>query len=364
MKRSQNRLIPWVIGATALLFAGWLLQQLAAALTPFVVAAVLAYVLNPAMRCLAGKGLPRPLAAGLLTLAGMAATIALLLVVAPMLFKQTQGLIDRLPVLADFAQGRVLPWLRTEFAIHLELDAAGWKRVLAANAGALKGALSAVALRATQSGFMLAGLLFNLLLLPVLLFYFLQDGPRMAATLATLVPRRWAGEVESLAGELDRVLGEFLRGQLSVMLIMALIFASSLALLGLESGIAIGVVAGLLVFIPYLGTFLGFALAGLAAALQFDSAGDVLLVLGVFGAGQLLESFLITPWLVGERIGLSPVAVIFSLLAFGQLLGFAGLLLALPMAAATFVICRFLARAYFNTRFYQRKIRNRHQNPV
>ncbi len=364
MKRSQNRLIPWAIGATAFLFAGWLLQQLAAALTPFAVAAVLAYVLNPAMRRLAGKGLPRPLAAGLLTLAGMAATIALLLVVAPMLFKQTQGLIDRLPVLADFAQGRVLPWLRTEFAIHLELDADGWKRVLAANAGALKGALSTVALRATQSGFMLAGLLFNLLLLPVLLFYFLQDGPRMAAMLATLVPRRWADEVASLAGELDRVLGEFLRGQLSVMLIMALIFASSLALLGLESGIAIGVVAGLLVFIPYLGTFLGFALAGLAAALQFDSAGDVLLVLGVFGAGQLLESFLITPWLVGERIGLSPVAVIFSLLAFGQLLGFAGLLLALPMAAATLVICRFLARAYFNTRFYQRKIRNRHQNPV
>jgi predicted PurR-regulated permease PerM len=114
MKRSQNRLIPWGIGATALLLAGWLLQQLAAALTPFAVAAVLAYVLNPAMRYLAGKGLPRALAAGLVTLAGMAATIALLLVVAPMLFKQTQGLIDRLPVLVDFAQGRLLPWLRAD----------------------------------------------------------------------------------------------------------------------------------------------------------------------------------------------------------------------------------------------------------
>ena len=223
---------------------------MAAALTPFAVAAVLAYVLNPAMRYLAGKGLPRALAAGLLTLAGMAATIALLLVVAPMLFKQTQGLIDRLPVLVDFVQGRVLPWLRAEFSIQLELDVAGWKRLLADNAGALKSALSAVALRATQSGVMLAGLLFNLLLLPVLLFYFLQDGPRMAALLARLVPLRWSDQVGGLARELHRVLGEFLRGQLSVMLIMAVIFASSLALLGLESGIAIGVVAGLLVFIP------------------------------------------------------------------------------------------------------------------
>lgn len=154
---------------------------------------------------------------------------------------------------------------------------------------------------------------------------------------------------------MDTVLGEFMRGQLLVMAIMGAIYGVGLMLVGLDSGFAIGMVAGILVFVPYLGAFTGLLLATLAAVLQFDSWTGILMVWSVFGIGQFLESFFITPQIVGEKIGLSPFWVIFSLLAFGQLMGFVGMLIGLPLAAVCLVLYHEGKRAYLNSRFYNRQ---------
>ena len=191
-----------------------------------------------------------------------------------------------------------------------------------------------------------------ILLLPFLLYYFLLDWVRWTHGIKVMMPRRILPTYNRIAAEMDKVLGEFLRGQITVMLVMGLLYGLGLMLVGLDSGFAIGMVAGLLVFIPYLGAFIGLLLATVAAVLQFDSWTGLLLVWAVFGIGQFLESFFITPKIVGDRIGLSPFWVIFALLAFGQLLGFVGMLLALPLAAITLVLLREGGNAYLASGYY------------
>ena len=192
----------------------------------------------------------------------------------------------------------------------------------------------------------------NFMLLPFLLYYFLLDWVRWTHGIKVLVPRRVLPVYNRITSNMDRVLGEFLRGQITVMLVMGLIYGLGLMLVGLDSGFAIGMVAGILVFIPYLGAFTGLLLATVAAVLQFDSWTGLLLVWSVFAVGQFLESFFITPKIVGDRIGLSPFWVIFALMAFGQLLGFVGMLLALPLAAMTLVLLREGADWYLASPYY------------
>ena len=167
------------------------------------------------------------------------------------------------------------------------------------------------------------------------------------------MPRPLHATVLESAHEVDSILAEFLRGQIAVMVLMSIFYVSCLWLTGLEFALPIGVVAGMLVFVPYLGMFTGLALATLAALTQFDQFASIALVWFVFGAGQLLEGMVVTPWLVGDRIGLHPLAVIFSLLAFGQLFGFFGLLLALPLSAALLVGLRHASRWYLNSSIYK-----------
>jgi predicted PurR-regulated permease PerM len=209
----------------------------------------------------------------------------------------------------------------------------------------------------TDQGLALFGYVSNALLLPLVLFYLVRDWRRFTAPMAELIPRRWFVELDRLGGEIDSMLGQFLRGQLAVMVIMAAVYGCGLWAVGLESGFAIGVVAGLLVFIPYVGAAIGLLLATLAAVLQFGSLSGLLLVWLVFVLGQLLESMIITPKLVGERIGLHPLVVIFALMAFGQLFGFVGIMLALPISAVLVVLVRLGRLRYLDSRFYRRQRR-------
>ena len=198
------------------------------------------------------------------------------------------------------------------------------------------------------------GVVMNMLLIPVAMFYFLRDGDGMATKLNNMIPRHWYAKVNEIGSEVDSVLAEFLRGQISVMLLMSAFYSLVLWMVGLEFALPIGIVAGMLVFIPYLGMIIGLLLATLAAVMQFTELTSVLWVWAVFGAGQLLEGTLITPWLVGERIGLHPLAVIFALLAFGQLFGFFGILLALPMSAILLVGLRHAMRWYLSSPMYRK----------
>ena len=181
----------------------------------------------------------------------------------------------------------------------------------------------------------------------------LRDWDSFVLKLDELIPRRWHEKTQAIASQVDVVLAEFLRGQLTVMLIMAAFYATALWAVGLEYALPIGLLAGLLVFVPYLGVVLGLSLATLAGLVQFAELTDLIPIWVVFGIGQVIESMGITPWLVGERIGLHPLAVIFALLAFGQIFGFFGILLALPVSAALLVGLRHIKQAYHHSNLYR-----------
>jgi predicted PurR-regulated permease PerM len=185
------------------------------------------------------------------------------------------------------------------------------------------------------------------------MFYLLLDWHPLLERIDRAVPRNWHATVRRLAGEIDAVLSQFLRGQLAVMAALAIFYCVALSIAGLPSAIAVGLLTGLLIFIPYVGYAIGFALALIVAGLQFDGWTPVVAVLVVYGIGQLLESFLLTPFLVGERIGLHPLAVIFALMAFGQLFGFFGVLAALPASAALLVGLREVHALYLQSHFYR-----------
>ena len=354
-QKKKRGFAPWVIGSAVLLLASWLVLSLRDILTPFIVAAVLAYILNPLVEKLRDKGMQRGLASMLVMMLALLILFALVLIIVPMLLSQFQNMMGRLPQLIEFAQDKVLPWLNAHLGDDMLINRETVIEWLKNHTGTLQAAVSKIAPTLMQQGGAVALGLSNLLLLPLLLYYFLLDWQRWSHGVKAIVPRRFIQTYTRISTELDEVLSEFLRGQLMVMLIMGLIYGVGLMLTGLESGFAIGMIAGLLVFIPYLGAFTGLLLATLAAVLQFSSWHGLLWVWAVFAMGQTLESFVVTPKIVGDRIGLSPFWVIFSLMAFGQLMGFVGMLIGLPLAAICLVLLREGSQAYFASHFYQRK---------
>ncbi len=255
----------------------------------------------------------------------------------------------------DYVQTKLVPWFNQKFGGHIALNEKNIANWLRSNMTGIQSSLQRALPAVMQQGGALAAGIGNLVLLPLLLYYFLLDWSRWEQGITTMVPRRYLATYQRITRNMDSILGEFLRGQLMVMLIMGVLYGTGLMLTGLDSGFSIGMVAGILVFIPYLGAFTGLLLATLAAVLQFDSWTGLFAVWGVFGIGQFLESFFITPQIVGDKIGLSPFWVIFSLMAFGQLFGFVGMLIALPLAAICLVLIQESKALYLNSIFYRRE---------
>ncbi|MDO5687064.1 MAG: AI-2E family transporter [Neisseria sp.] len=336
-----------------LIFIVWLVVLLKPILTPFIAAAVLAYMLNPLVERLCRRRVRRPIAAMAVMLFALLLIVVLLIMIIPMLIAQFQNMLEKLPQFVLWINDIALPRLNAFFGTAYTLDTSAFAQLWEENSSVIKTALGKLMpTLAKQSGNVLA-VLINLMLLPFLLYYFLLDWNRWAQGVKRLIPRRFITTAERIMYELDQVLSEFLRGQLMVMLVVGAIYGLGLSLVGLDNGFAIGMVAGILVFIPYLGSFTGLLLATVAAILQFNAWSGLLMVWGVFAVGQFLESFIITPRIIGERIGLSPLAVIFALMAFGQLMGFVGMLLALPMAAICVVLFREGMEAYFASNLYR-----------
>lgn len=345
--------LPWAVGLAVLLTAVALIVQLRDALSPFVSAAMLAYILNPLVEKLCRRGMRRDVASMLVMVFALLLLVLLLLIVVPMLVQQFGSLLEKLPALAAFVQQKALPWANRLLGTHWVLNEESITAWLTQHLGIIRANLSKALPALVEQGGSLVSSVANLALLPFLLYYFLLDWARWTQGIRDMVPRRYLAAYTRIGGNMDTVLGEFVRGQLMVMLIMGLLYGLGLMLTGLESGFAIGMVAGLLVFVPYLGTFTGLLLATVAALLQFGTWQGLLTVWAVFAVGQFLESFFITPKIVGDRIGLSPFWVIFALMAFGNLFGFMGMLLALPLAAVTLVLLREAASAYTGSRFYR-----------
>ncbi|GAB6040414.1 AI-2E family transporter [Endothiovibrio diazotrophicus] len=347
---SGNR--PWWLLAAAVL-GGWLLYLLAPILTPFVAGALLGYLGDPLADRLEARGLPRGAAVSVVFVVFSLLLLAVLLLLVPMLERQLSALVAKLPGWLEWLRQQLLPWLHSRFGVGPEvlgLDAL--KQSLAEHWKSAGGLLAGVAGSVTRSGVALASALANLLLIPIVGFYLLRDWDHLMENLRALLPRAWEPLVVGIARESDEVLGAFLRGQVLVMAALATIYSVGLALVGLELALLIGMVAGLVSFVPYLGFIVGIAAAGVAIFMQTHALGDLLWVALVFGVAQVVEGALLTPWLVGDRIGLHPVAVIFAVLAGGQLFGFFGVLLALPVAAVVAVILRHLHRNYVNSLFY------------
>ena len=347
--------LPWVVGLALLVAVVFLIVQMRDVLSPFVVAAVLAYILNPLVEKLCRHGVRRGAAAMLVMVFTLLLLVLLLLIVVPMLVQQFGSLLGKMPELANFVQNKALPLANRLLGTHWALDEQSLSNWLSSHLGSVQTGLSKALPALLEQGGSLVSSLGTLAVLPFLLYYFLLDWSRWTEGIKTMIPRRYLAAYTRIGGNMDTVLGEFLRGQLTVMLIMGLLYGLGLMLTGLESGFAIGMVAGLLVFVPYLGAFTGLLLATMAALLQFGTWQGLITVWAVFAVGQFLESFFITPKIVGDRIGLSPFWVIFALMAFGSLLGFVGMLLALPLAAVTLVLLREGVTAYMDSGFSRRE---------
>ncbi len=329
-----------------------LLYFLSPIITPFLMAGILAYICNPMVGWLARHRVPRS-AGALIAIVLVAGVIVLfVLIVVPLFTKEIRLLSDRIPEFLNAMETRLVPWLKQRFCVELQLDPASVRQYITDTLQGTEGLTAKVLGSLRVGGATLIGFIINVLLLPVVFFYLLRDWDRLLARFETLVPRRWHAKAAEILSETDAVLAEFLRGQLSVMLVMAVYYSVVLWITGLEFFLPVGLITGLLVFIPYVGSFTGFLLAMLAGFMQFGPTMGLVWVLIAFGSGQALEGMVVTPLLVGHRIGLHPVAVIFALLAFGQLFGFFGVLLALPASAALFVGLRHLRAQYTAGAFY------------
>ena len=339
----------WLAVALAV---GGLLYLLSPILAPFLFAAILAYILDPLVERLTGKFVPRTLAVLLAMFGVLVAIVALALIVLPLFVKELKLLAERVPEFIVWLNQRLAPFLERHLGVAFQFDVDTVRR-LAGDLVADNQDLVARLLGSLKiGGLAVLAFIVNLLLVPVVLFYLLRDWNPLLARVDALIPRRAYDKAKTILREVDVVLAEFLRGQLLVILAMSVFYVLALWLARLEFALPIGLIAGLLSIVPYVGALVGFVLASMAALMQFDSLWSVAWVWLAFGIGQALEGMAVTPLLVGERIGLHPVAVIFALLAFGQIFGFFGVLLALPASAALLVALRHLRRAYLASSLY------------
>ncbi len=340
----------WIAGAAIVIALG--LHYLGPVLTPFLIGAILAYLGKPLVHWAAGKGVSRALSTTLVVALFGLAILALFLVLVPLIQSEISLAARRIPDLADRAMTRFSPWVEEHLGMRLAFDLASMRALVTENMDEARNLSLQLLSGLKTGGLLLVSILVNLALIPVVMFYVLRDWDMIGERMFTLVPRRWLAKTRTIVGDIDRVLAEFLRGQLMVMGVLAIYYAVALSAVGLDRGISIGILTGILVFIPYVGFGLGLVLGVLAALLQWHGWPGFVAVLAVYGVGQLVENYILVPYLVGDRIGLHPLAVIFALLAFGQLFGFAGVLLALPASAALLVGLRHLRGAYVASPVY------------
>ncbi|MEE4659257.1 MAG: AI-2E family transporter [Halieaceae bacterium] len=331
----------------------WLLYALSPILTPFVAGALVAYLGDPATDWLEERGMGRSLAASTVFLAIGLLLLGACLIILPLLISQLNTLVRGIPVAYEWVTGTVLPWVWNLLDLPPEtVPSLQVKSTLAEHWQSVGKLVAAVGAYVTDSSVNFLVSLGNLVLVPVVAFYLLRDWDKLTPKVLDLLPEDWQPRGVALAGECDEVIGAFLRGQLLVMLALAIIYSVGLMIVGIDLGVAIGVFAGLFAIVPYLGTAVGILAASVAAWVQFGDWTALVGVAVVFSVAQMIESYLLTPVLVGDRIGLHPVAVIFAVLAGGQLAGFVGVLVGLPVAAVVAVLLRHVNDYYKATEFY------------
>ncbi len=335
----------WLAGGAVLLALLWVLGPI---LMPFVVGAILAYMGDPIVDWLQKRRFSRTWGVVLVFSTITLSFALLILLIAPMIQAQTLSLISGAPEALRWIQDVGLPKLGITIPDTMRLDANYVRRWVTEHWQEATGAAGVVA----QSGLAVLATIANIALIPVVAFYLLRDWDHMVTACDHFTPPRWRPLTRRLASECDEVLGSFIRGQGLVMLAMAIYSTVALSLGGLKLSLVVGIIAGALTFVPYLGFAVGFAAAMIAVLVQDPSFWPVTIVVIIFTIGQMLEGNVLVPWLVGDKIGIHPVTVIFAIMAGGQLMGFTGVLIALPVAAILAVLARELDRRWRVSAFY------------
>lgn len=352
----QDPVLKRIFILTALVLAGFIVYKLMPVIAPFVAAFFLAYLINPLVARMARYNMPRWLTISIVFLGLLVAVGIGTWYLAPMLWQQLRYALDNIPAAISWINSNALPWLEHNFNLDLqrintdELSAAIMEYV---QTNYSANSVQQMVYRIAQSGLNIIHLGGLLVLIPIITFYFLLDWNSMIRRLQLLVPRHYEPAVVQISGECHAVLGAFVKGQLLVMLLLGIVYAAGLQLIGIEVGLIIGLIAGLCSIIPYLGFAIGIIAAFAAALLQYGLDWvQLLLVLLVFMIGQAIEGYVLQPFLLGDKIGLSPVAVVFAVLAGAQLYGFIGMLVALPVAAVLVVLLRHAYHSYEKSVFY------------
>lgn len=342
----------WYILAV-LVLTGYLFYLLAPILTPFVVGALLAYLFDPLADKLEKWKLSRTVSVTLVFLVISLLVFAIALFLIPALERQVSNLIKNLPVYFKWLGDNVSPWLQSTLGIETNFfDMDELTQLMKSHWESAGGIAQSVLSSVTKSSMVVFSWLMNFLLIPVVTFYLLRDWDIITERVSHLIPRPYYQKVTQITQDTNSVLSAFLRGQLSVMLALGSIYSIGLWIVGIDLSLLIGMGAGIVSFVPYLGTIVGLVAGVIAAMVQFGDINHIVYVLIVFSVGQLMEGFILTPWLVGDRIGLHPVAVIFAVLAGGQLFGFVGILLGLPLAAVVMVLLRHAHERYMQSKLY------------
>lgn len=313
---------------------------------------MLAYALLPVQHFLSRRVPPSLAATITLCLVLLVVAVAAFIVL-PLFIRQLAALIDKLPQAMEWLNQTAAPWLQNPWGYTLTFDSMVVKDWLADHAADISQFAGRWLPRIGAGSAAFLNWIANLALIPLILFYVIRDNKLFMQQIGDWVPPRWRRRMAPVGRDVDHALGDFLRGQASVMLLMSGYYSIALGVLGLDAALPVGIITGIMVIIPYLGMLIGLVLATLSGWLQFGPTMDLIWVWIIFVGGQALEGFVVTPWLVGDRIGMHPLVVVLALLVFGNLFGFIGVLLALPLSAMIMVGLRHLRPYYTKSRFYR-----------
>ncbi|MEH6386247.1 MAG: AI-2E family transporter [Pseudomonas profundi] len=342
----------WLAGLLAAVAMVYLLSPI---LSPFLIGMLLAYLGDPLVDRLESYGMSRVVGVLVVFAAGAGVLTLALVVLIPLLGNQISALREQIPDMLHWITEVALPWIQARTGVPItEVRLSDVGERIRENLGENTGVVGAVLAQATRSTMGLLTWVVNFVMIPVVGFYLLRDWDVIVGRIKGLLPRDHEPLVVKLAHDCDEVLGAFIRGQLLVMLGLGILYSLGLWAVGLELALLIGMVAGLASIVPYLGFAVGMAAALVAAIFQFGDVAHLVAVVAVFTVAQTIEGTVLTPWLVGDRIGLHPVAVIFAVLAGGHLFGFVGILLALPVAAVIMVLVRHAHQSYLASHAYQK----------
>jgi predicted PurR-regulated permease PerM len=347
---AQTQLSFWLIALAVFLGVVWLLRPM---LLPFVAGLAIAYFLNPLVQALRRFGVSRVLGATIIILLAIVTAVAVVLLLLPLIQSQALALADAIPTYQTIIRERFMPWL-----LHLaeRLSPEDVERLRTAAGAHVGDAIQwggQLLRRVLSGGLAIFDILTLVFITPLVAFYVLRDWEILTSTLDKTLPRRHYAVIHAQLQQIDQTLAGFVRGQAMVCLILAAFYASGLSIVGLEFGAAIGVAAGLLSFIPYVGTTLGWMTSLALGAVQFSGWEPLAGIIAVFAIGQIAEGYFLTPKLVGDRVGLHPVWILFGLLAGASLFGFLGMMIAVPVSAVIGVLTRFMIKRYQASAYYQ-----------